>query len=81
MDSFIELSALWNPYPSSAGPLWDQSSNTEACLHSVPQRETEREKGEDGVRRKEQDTLMERAERKGIPNIDKDKYSVSDSDC
>lgn len=64
LETFLEGSALWNPYPSSAGPLWDQSSNREACLHSVPQRETEREKREDEVRRKEKDTLMERAERK-----------------
>lgn len=59
-ETFIEPSALWNPYPPL---LWDQSSNTEVCLHSVPQRETAREKGEDGGKRKEQDTMMERAER------------------
>lgn len=73
-ETFIELSALWNPYPSSAGHLWNQISNTKACLHNVPQRETEREKGEDGVKRKEQDTVMERVESKRIPDIDRDKY-------
>lgn len=49
--------------PPQRGPLWDQSSNMDACLHNVPQREAEREEGEDGVKRKEQDTMMERAER------------------
>lgn len=48
----------------------------EACLHYVPQRDTEREKGEDEVKRKVQDTMMESAERKCIPDIDKDKYPL-----
>lgn len=71
-ETFIELSALWNPYPSLTGSLWNQRSNTEACL----QRETEQKgrRGEDGVKRKEQDTMMERAESKRIPAIDRDKY-------
>lgn len=44
-ETFIELSVLWNPYPSSAGTLQDQSRIMEACLHNVPQSETEKEKG------------------------------------
>jgi len=48
--------------PPQQGSLWDPSSNVVVCVHSVPQRETEKEKGEDGVKRKEQDTMMERAE-------------------
>lgn len=56
-ETFMELSTLWNPYLS---PLWHQSYNRLVAFAVFP-REEERE---DGMVRKEQDTLKEEVEGK-----------------